>query len=73
MDPFARLFCVRYDRSPEMDYYWIQNNSNSPEVLDSVNFSESILGETQSAEKNAKGHDFYDLGDKMKASIKTDD
>jgi len=25
MDPFARLFCVKYDWSPIMDHYWEEN------------------------------------------------
>ena len=27
MDPFARLFCVKYDKSPTMDYYWMENEA----------------------------------------------
>ena len=51
MDPFARLFCVRFDRSPVMDYYWTDITDQSIDVLleNASGFEKAILGETGSS------------------------
>ena len=33
IDPFAQLFCIRFNLSPKMDFYWADKNEVSPSEI----------------------------------------
>ena len=75
MDPFARLFCVKYDKSPIMDYYWMENEEFNEGQLENLRLSGSgftnvIQGHHSQLTSEVQGDDFYSLGQKMKSKVK---
>lgn len=75
IDPFAQLFCVRFNYSPKMDYYWkekkvlglqeIQDLRTDP---DKSGFVNTFFGQTEStASSDAKK--FYRLGEKIYSEV----
>ena len=65
MDPFARLFCVKMDKSPIMDSYWKENEALAADELEALRnrgsgFTNAIKG-VASAENTsaARGDGFY--------------
>lgn len=75
MDPFARLFCVKYDWSPIMGNYWKPNDDLSEEQLDSLRrdgagFTKAIQGLKISENSSSiVGSEYYRLGERMKSEV----
>ena len=76
IDPFAQLFCVRFDHSPKMGYYWANIDSLSATDIEDLRENDRKRGflntffntDDTTAASSAK-NGYYKLGDKMRSSI----
>ena len=76
IDPFAQLFCVRFDRAPKMGYYWGDKETLTATEIEDLRENERKRGflntfinaDTSTAASSTK-NGYYKLGDKMRSAI----
>ena len=75
IDPFAQLFCVRFNHAPKMGYYWADKKElTAQEIQDLRNnenksgFIASYLGNVQ-ATATTDQKKYYKLGESMRSQI----
>ena len=75
IDPFAQLFCVRFNHSPAMNYFWTDKTDLSAQEISDLRkdeekngFRNSFFGTTGNTAISAS-KEFYQLGETMKSRI----
>lgn len=75
IDPFAQLFCVRFNYSPKMDFYWADKTELSPSEVaelrsdeDKSGFYSTFIGPADSS-ITRPNKAFYLQGERMYSEI----
>lgn len=81
IDPFAQLFCIKYNYAPLQAYYWVEQSSLSNTAVDELRSNPlrsgfvhqilraSSLSATEDTGSTDTSKTYYDLGQEMKARV----